>query len=417
MAGMDQTPNAPTKTEASTQPVLTLAQITDQLNWPRLLRIGAMAFAPSRLAIGLFTVVLIGLLNALSRLWTEGAGTISVAADGFAAAIARLAHSIWDLNGASAGQALAEIGAGVPGRLLGGDWNDVVGAIVLIPVALAILLLGLLAICRSAGMELSRRELMSWPATLAYARQHAGSMLVAALAPIAVIIAITLVAMGLGLLLSNGVTSVVGVMLLGFVYLLGALAVLAVLGLVIGVGLMPASIACEGTDGLDAVSRVFNYLKERPLRLALYTIVAGASALVAVGVLTALLVGGTLLVNSGTTPTDFNDGAAYVDRMAMATQAAARGLEAEEFSGWSRFWVSLWDDLFGLLIYGLTVSAIGCAGTGIYLAMRRLCDGQEFGEIWTGSAPAGVMTPGDAPLTGGDRVGSRIDRQPEANQD
>lgn len=392
--------------QSQPQPVLTLSHLTDQLNWPKLLRTGRMTLSTSRFGIGLFTAVLLGLLDALTRLWTDGPGTITLAWRGFFSDVQMMAERAWDLDASGVGIGLHRIAFQTPAALINHDW---IGAIVIVPLAFAVLLVGLLAICRSAGVEMSRRQFLPWTRSLGFARTRIASVLIGGVGPVLFVVVVVLASLLAGLLLSTGWLAWLGVVALGVFYLLGVLAALVAFGFVLGVILLPAAIACEGTDGLDAVQRVYHYVLHKPLRFLLYLLVAGGSALLAVGLVTALLVGGISIIDAGTTVTDFSQLDEPFTQRVVAFP--------EEHSGWSAFWVSLWQDLFMLVVYGLTISAIGCAGTGVYLAMRRLCDGQEFAEIWDEADPAGVVRPAAGSLSEGDRVGSRIERQPEADQD
>ncbi len=131
------------------------------------------------------------------------------------------------------------------------------------------------AISRIAAVHVARDEKLSIRSALVFSGGKFLSYLCAPLIPLAI-----LAIVGLG----TAVVSVVGaipglgpvVVGLAFCLALAAGLVMAVLlvGLVGGFNLMYPTIAVEGSDSFDAISRSFSYLYARPWRLAFYTAVS-----------------------------------------------------------------------------------------------------------------------------------------------
>ena len=131
------------------------------------------------------------------------------------------------------------------------------------------------AICRIAAVHVARDEKLSIRSALVFSVGKFLSFLCAPLIPLGIL-------GGVGLLLAAA--SLIGnvpwlgpiALGLGFVLALVAGLVMAVVlvGLVGGFNLMYPTIAVEGSDSFDAISRSFSYLYARPWRLAFYTALA-----------------------------------------------------------------------------------------------------------------------------------------------
>jgi hypothetical protein len=55
--------------------------------------------------------------------------------------------------------------------------------------------------------------------------------------------------------------------------------------------------------------------------------------------------------------------------------------------------VRRWTEVFRLAGAGAIVSYIWCALTGLFLVMRRVCDGQEISELWWPGMVPGTTAP------------------------
>lgn len=138
------------------------------------------------------------------------------------------------------------------------------------------------ALARIAAVQVARDEALSVRSSLRFSAGKFVSFLSAPLIPALVIglivLAIALVVLVLwliGLIPYMGWVTEIGIALLLPLGLIGGfLMALSFIGLIGGISLMYPTIATEGTDSFDAISRSFSYLFARPWRLAFYALVA-----------------------------------------------------------------------------------------------------------------------------------------------
>lgn len=148
-------------------------------------------------------------------------------------------------------------------------------ALVFLTVVLAVW--GLLggAIYRIAALHAAREEKISIFQALKFALSKWPSFFTAPLIPLGVIFVLGAL-ITLGSLLAN--VPWVGAPIVGILFFLALVLGLAVafvaVGLVGGAGLMYPTIAVEGSDSFDSISRSFAYIYARPWRAVLYTLVA-----------------------------------------------------------------------------------------------------------------------------------------------
>ncbi len=131
------------------------------------------------------------------------------------------------------------------------------------------------AICRIASVQVARDEKISLRSALRFSTGKFVSFLSAPLIPVLIIGVIALLVAIAGML---GNIPYLGELVLGagfiFALIAGFLITLVLIGLLGGFSLMYPTIAAEGTDSFDAISRSFSYLYAKPWRLAFYAIVA-----------------------------------------------------------------------------------------------------------------------------------------------
>jgi hypothetical protein len=131
------------------------------------------------------------------------------------------------------------------------------------------------AICRIAAVHVARDEKLSIRSALMFSTGKFLSFLFAPIIPLIIVV-------GVGLVVTVG-SAIVGIPYIGpiivglmFILALGAgfLMALVLLGLIGGFNLMYPTVAVEGSDSFDAISRSFSYLYARPWRLGFYTLVS-----------------------------------------------------------------------------------------------------------------------------------------------
>ena len=131
------------------------------------------------------------------------------------------------------------------------------------------------AIARIAAVHVARDEKISVRQALRFSMNKLLSFAFAPLIPLLILLVIgAIVALG-GLLLYIPIVGPILLSLLFFLALVAGLVMaLVLLGLVGGFNLMYPTIAVEGSDSFDAISRSFSYVFARPWRMLFYTLVA-----------------------------------------------------------------------------------------------------------------------------------------------
>jgi hypothetical protein len=131
------------------------------------------------------------------------------------------------------------------------------------------------AIARIAAVHVAREEKLSIRQALRFSTGKFLSFVFAPVIPLVIVVVIGLVVALGGLLLY---IPFIGPILVGIFYFLalaaGFVMTLVALGTAGGLNLMYPTIAVEGSDSFDAISRSFSYVYARPWRMLWYTIVA-----------------------------------------------------------------------------------------------------------------------------------------------
>lgn len=367
---------------------VTLADLTSDLLWPKLLRAGKLAFKADRLAIALLTVLLIGVIGSLNTLFGDRSFIGGVLLIKFEA-IGELLLALAMLDIPRAGDAVLGLGVGVPRRIA----SEFPLSVWLLGIPIVVVwAIGLGAICRSAACEFSAGVFRPWPQTLAFSIRR-GVMMVSALVLPPVLAGLSLlVAWAVGLLTDLPVIEYLGAVVYPVSLVFVFAAVLTLLLYVFGGHMLVPVVACEGTDGIDALQRGGHYVLHRPLRLALYLGVLGLVGAVLLGIVFWL--------------------AWAVPALADALRPDPAGTELFEDSALLRgpeAIIAFWSKIPGILAAAVAVSYYACASTLLYLAMRQQCDGQHYSEIWF----EGVS---DSVLAEAERSGERLSgRQQDAD--
>jgi len=130
------------------------------------------------------------------------------------------------------------------------------------------------AICRVAVLQLTRSELIGIGEAFRYAVWKAKSAFGAVILPVVGVIVLGIPLVLAGLLLKFAIGAVVVGVLWCLCLLIGFLIALLLFGLLISWPLMVPSVATEGQDAFDAISRTFAYSLRRPLHYLFYGVVA-----------------------------------------------------------------------------------------------------------------------------------------------
>ena len=131
------------------------------------------------------------------------------------------------------------------------------------------------AVHRIAALQATRQEKISIVQAMKFSMGKFFSFFTAPLIPLAIILLL-----GFGLVIGGVIGNAWGLgmfivsLLFVLALLVGLIIAFLVVGLVGGAGLMYPTIAVEGSDSFDAISRSFTYIFEKPWRAAIYTLAA-----------------------------------------------------------------------------------------------------------------------------------------------
>ena len=131
------------------------------------------------------------------------------------------------------------------------------------------------AICRIAALQFARGEKPGLGEALRFSTRKFLSFFAAPLAPVGIVIFISIFVYLLGLI---GNIPRVGELIMGICMVLaliaGVLIAVVLIGTVAGFNLMFPAVAYDGSDSFDAISRSFSYIFSKPWRMGFYTVVA-----------------------------------------------------------------------------------------------------------------------------------------------
>lgn len=277
------------------------------------------------------------------------------------------------------------------------------------------------AACRVIALQATRDERLGFRSALAFSRKKLLSYVGAPLMPYIILVFIGLALLVGGLL---GAIPVFGELFVGLFFwlavIIGFLMAFIIIGAVVGGSLMYPTIAVEGSDAFDALSRAFSFFFGRPWRTLFYaavSIVYGALCLVIVKYIARLaLVVVHMIVGWG-----MNLGSPYVADGADATLKEAGKLDAmwkaPSLTGETPFWGAVGGDLahvswlgqlgvyvgvfavFGLVV-AFVVSFYFSASTQIYLLLRREVDATDLEEVYVDEPSQEAVPPPSAPDAG-----------------
>lgn len=247
------------------------------------------------------------------------------------------------------------------------------------------------AIARISAVQVARDEKLSVRQALRFSLSKFWSFFSAPLIPLGIVLLVGIIC-ALGGLLTN--VPFIGPILVGLMFFLalaaGVVMTLVLLGAGGGLNLMYPTIAVEGSDSFDAISRSFSYLYARPWRMAFYTAVA-----IAYGALTYLFA--RLFVYLTLLTTRF-----FAGWLVFTHADSRQGLWEVLFPApnfWSlppdidfmtlgggevlgAFLMSVWIFLMIGLLGAFLISFYFSANTVIYYLMRREVDATEMDDVY-----------------------------------
>ncbi len=248
------------------------------------------------------------------------------------------------------------------------------------------------AISRIAAVHVARDEKMSIRSALKFSVSKFLSFLFAPIIPLIIVVVVGLV-VSIGALIGN--IPFLGPIIVGALFFLalaaGFVMALVLLGLVGGFNLMYPTIAVEGSDSFDAISRSFSYLYARPWRLAFYTVVSviyGALTYLFVRlfiylmlVLTHKFVGLGFFAHADSTAPLWNTiwpSPTTAARLSYDIDFLTLGVGQDIGAFLVAFWVYLVIAILG----AFAISFYFSANTIIYYLMRREVDATELDDVY-----------------------------------
>lgn len=262
------------------------------------------------------------------------------------------------------------------------------------------------AIYRIAAVQFAREEKISMGLALKFSAKRFLSFFSAPLIPIVVILGVAVLLMLGGLI---GSIPVVGSLFLGIFFgvaiLLGIGAAFMLIGLLAGWPLMYPTIAVEGSDSFDAVSRSFSYIFARPFRAVLYGVVAAVY-----GTITYLFVRFFAFLALLATHT-FVKGGVIGGGEALSANAD----KLDEFWQRPEFWnlhvfnpyaTNWWGDICGILVSIWVLIVVGLvaaylltyfasSSTAIYYILRRRVDATDLDDVYVEEEEEALPAPAE----------------------
>ena len=240
------------------------------------------------------------------------------------------------------------------------------------------------AISRLTLFEVCRMRRLGAAGAVRFAVRYAVALVGTPLCVLLAVAICALVCAGFGLLyrLPAGIGGVLGGIFLFVPLALGLVMSLMVLGLAAAWPLMHASVAAEAEDMLDALSRTFSYLNQRPAMVACWVAAAwllGIPGLLLAEVFASSLVHLAVWGMSLTAPASSLAGLGYPVPAATAIPRIDASFQ------------SFWRDVINLFVHGWAYAYFWSSASLLYLLIRHTVDGTAWSEISDGrTEPAGA---------------------------
>ncbi|MFN7020188.1 MAG: hypothetical protein ACK4WH_02520 [Phycisphaerales bacterium] len=385
---------------ARTRPASPLLEdLLAELTWPVLLRAGRLATRPARVGIALMFLLALGLLLSLAdRLdgSTDKSNVLLVHGERTVTSARSFAIGVWAGDYSRAGTHLAD-------AFINHPWSCVSAAplatILFVPLLLLLAAITGGAISRSAATELAWSRPIPWPTALALGLSRWRSLLGALLLPLLLtwLGAVSLSIAG-WVVFSTGAASVLGGLLWLLFLLVGLALTLLMIGVALGHWMLVPSVTCEGADAIDATQHTLALVFARPFRLVGYLLVLLVQGLVLAAVVGVVVAGAIAIARSSAAAWLDADHAAILGGADLAAPADAPR-PSGRLASTGRGLVRTSTTVFTLAGVAVLVSYAWCAATALFLAMRRVVDGQDVGELWSPGSPGGTLPATSPPPT------------------
>lgn len=250
------------------------------------------------------------------------------------------------------------------------------------------------AICRIAALQVAREERIGPLRALKFSMAKFADFFSAPLIPMVVIIIIALIMFLLSLIGAiPGVGEIITGAFLGLALFGGFIIALLCIGLIGGVNLMYPTIAVEGSDGFDALSRSFSYVFERPWHMLFYTLLGGVYGVICYFFVRLFAFLMLLAVHTSVGLAVNVDGASLISVRGKLDAMWSRptfdnlhasinwlGLNGSEAVGALFIWI--WVGMIIALVMAFVVSYFFTLNTTIYFLLRRRVDATDIEDVF-----------------------------------
>jgi hypothetical protein len=292
------------------------------------------------------------------------------------------------------------------------------------------------AIARIAALKFTRDEAPDLPGALRHALGKLTSYSIAPLLALAGAAVFGIQLAVLGAIMRIDFLAMVAGLAWPFALLLGLLMAILLIGALAGWPLMWATVAVEGTDAFDALSRSYAYTYQRPLRLLWYVFLAAILAAVSMFIVklfaTSAISLGNWSVSWGLDEPTYRQVVAphppsatsvvpaspLIDVPPLVQQSPAASPPVPPPLAGTRWLaakaIGFWKSLLGSLAAGYQAGFLFVASVGVYLLLRKDIDGAEMDEVFVEDEPEFGMPPlADEHVTGVPEVHSDLAAPPE----
>ncbi len=350
-----------------------LSDLTDELIWPRVLRSPALALSPNRLGAGCVSVFLVAVVSYFYNLLRTAGAEQTIASSSplppaLESTLSAILGSIIALDPVGLAQAISQSIMLLRNTVM---HDPLISLLLGVPIV-AVLALAGGTIARSAAFEFAQGRFATREETLYFTLRRARQFVGAVIAPIILCALVLLLISLMGLLLSVPVVDVFGALLYAIMVVLGITATLVLVVHVLALPMLVPALSVEGTDAFDAIQRCYAYVIGRPLRYFTYVILLTALGAIGAGV-------AVMLANLSLEMTDW--AATFIANDATQRAISGQG-ELGATKNIAHGLIETWIAGVHIIVAGYIVSLFFTSATMLYLAIRRICDGQGLTEIW-----------------------------------
>ncbi len=394
---MPQSTNPPPSPPSVRPAPLTADDLLAGLVWPKLFRAAGVALAPGRIILGLFTLIVAGIAWHLALGLQDTSPNVTPLAEIFSKALNDVLVGVrkdgqWVLDPGVVAPALYRLVVRAPYWALS---QHTIATVVALILTVPAFLIGFTAISRSAALQFAHNADTPWPEALGYAISRARTAFVAVVGPLAGLWAIALF-MGLvgWVLLNLPFLNVVGSLFYAFALASGVAGMVLIIAVVFGTPLILPAIAADNSDAFDAVQRAYAYVFGRTGRTVLYTGTIVLQGAITYWLMLLLLLGAMHFAQASLGAWVNSEGRISINGLTSAEVAASPewmavldGKEPPTGTFTAAYIVRVAKTALLLVAYAYLVSFVATGATVLYLALRRVNDGQDMHEVW--------MAPGD----------------------